>query len=273
VKPLRSTSTGLRYLSPRPLRAITLPVLLALAACSANGDFDRIKPSLVSDDMHAWVGRDAAREAGVPVSKLPLTEEERTLRDLAYPLIEPPFDRARWYAIINEYGLSRRDGWPKYTVSGYSAALMGEHYRSATARYGKLNNDIRDDAQRVPEFFAVARTVLDLDDKRGQSFAYVSALTRAEKGNAIARMAENKLVIGWVQRSVVERSAAYCYALQRLVIATPNPMAVEVERSLTLLNARIAENQVLTGRGLVPAASLSCGAQAAAVTPVTIISK
>jgi hypothetical protein len=247
-------------------------MLLLLGACSANGDFDRLKPNLVSDDIHAWVGRDAARDAGIPVSGLPLTEEERTLRDQAYPLIEPPFERARWYAIINEYGLSHREGWPRFAVGGYSAKLMGEHYRSATARYDKLNNDIRDDVQRLPEFFATARTVLDLDDKRAQSFAYVSALTRDEKGNATARMAENKLVIRWVRHAVAERAAAYCFALQRLVIATPNPTAIEVERSLTLLNARIAENQVLAGARFTPAASLSCGSQVAA-GPTPVISK
>jgi hypothetical protein len=254
------------------MRALVTPLLLLLGACAANGDFDRVKPNLVSDDIHAWVGRDAAREAGAPVSALPLTEEERTLRDRAYPLIEPPFDRARWYAVINEYGLSRRDGWPRSTVGGYSARLMNEQYRSATARYDRLNNDIRDDVQRVPEFFAAARTVIDLDDKRAQSFAYVSGLTRAEKGNAIARMAENKLVIDWVQRAVAERSVAYCFALQRLVIATPSPMAVEVERSLTLLDTRIAENHLLAGWRAGPAA-VSCGSQVAVAEPAPFIAK
>ena len=230
------------------------PLPLLLGACAANGDFGRLKPDLASDDIHAWVGRDAAREAGVPVSKLPLTDEERTLRDLAYPLIEPPFDRDRWYAIINEYGVSHHEGWPQFRVEGYSARLMGEHYRSATARYDRLNTDIRNDVQRLPDFFATAQAVLDLDGKRRQSFAYASHMTRAEKGNATARIAENELVIDWVQRSIAQRSEAYCFALQRLVIATPNPNAVEVERSLTLLNARIAETHLLVGRRSGPAA-------------------
>ena len=251
----------MRLQAPRLARVLVLPLLLG--ACSWNGDFGRLKPDLVADDIHAWVGRDAAREAGIPVSKLPLTDEERTLRDLAYPLIEPPFDRARWYAIINEYGLSHHDGWPQFRIEGYSTRLMSEHYRSATARYDRLNTDIRNDVQRLPDFFATAYTVLDLDGKRRQSFAYVSGMTRAEKGNAVARIAENELVIGWVQRSIAERSEAYCFALQRLVIATPNPMAVEVERSLTLLNARIAESHLLAGRHFGPAI-VSCGPGAVA---------
>jgi hypothetical protein len=261
VTPFRAILSRMRLEAPRRWRVLALPLLLG--ACSFNGDFDRLKPNLVADDIHAWVGRDAAREAGVPVSKLPLTDEERTLRDLAYPLIEPPFDRDRWYAIINEYGVSHHEGWPQFRVEGYSTRLMGEHYRSATARYDRLNTDIRNDVQRLPDFFATAYTVLDLDGKRRQSFQYVSAMTRAEKGNATARIAENALVIDWVQRSIAQRSEAYCFALQRLVIATPNPNAVEVERSLTLLNARIAETHLLVGRHSGPA-TVSCGPGAVA---------
>jgi hypothetical protein len=105
-----------------------------------------------------------------------------------------------------------------------------------------------------------------------QSLAYVTAPTPAEKGNAIARIAENELVVGWVQRALVERSEAYCFALQRLVIATPAPMAVEVERSLTLLNTRIAANRLLTASQF-GAAPTGCGPQVAAGPPVAVVAK
>jgi hypothetical protein len=252
-------------MSPRLVRALALPLLLG--ACAANGDFGRLKPGLVADDIHAWVGRDAARAAGAPVSKYPLTDEERLLRDEAYPLIEAPFDRARWYAIVNEYGVSHHFGYPAFRLEEYSVKLMNGHYRSATARYSQLNTDIRNDVLRIPDFFMTAHRVLDLDRKRAESFRHVSGLTPAEAGNANARIAENQLVIGWVQRALVERSEAYCFALQRLVIATPAPMAVEVERSLTLLNTRIAENRVIaTGEFAVP--QPSCGAPVATAGPV-----
>jgi hypothetical protein len=257
-------------LSVRLARALALP--LALCACSANGDFGRLKPELVTDDIHGWVGRDAARAVGAPVSEFPLTDPERRLRDLAYPLIEPPFDRARWYAIVNEYGVSHVFGWPEFTVEGYSERLLDRHYRSATARYAQLNTDIRNDVVRIPDFFATARIVLDLDSKRTQSLGYVSAVP-GEAVNAVARNAENELVIGWVQVALVQRFEAYCFALQRLVIATPSPMAVEIEQSLTLLNTRVAENRLLAAPpfGTLPG---GCGPQVAAVVPaVPVISK
>jgi len=248
-------------MSPRLVRALALPLLLG--ACAANGDFGRLKPGLVADDIHGWVGRDAARAAAVAPSQYPLTDEERTLRDLGYPLIEPPFDRARWYSIVNEYGVSHYFGWPEFRVEEYSVKLMNGHYRSATARYSQLNTDIRNDVVRIPDFFMTARRVLDLDRKRTESYRFVAGMTPAEAGNANARVAENTLVIGWVQHSLVQRSEAYCFALQRLVIATPAPMAVEVERSLTLLNTRIAENHVVTEPRFA-VGSVACGAQVAA---------
>ena len=231
-------------MSPRLVRALALPLLLG--ACAANGDFGRLKPGLVADDIHGWVGRDAARAVGVPVSQYPLTDEERQLRDLGYPLIEPPFDRARWYAIVNEYGVSHYFGWPEFCARGIQRqadgpalplgdrALLPTQHRHPQRRRpdSGLLHDRAPSARSRPQ----ARRELPLR---------VGA-TPAEVGNANARIAENQLVIGWVQHALVERSEAYCFALQRLVIATPAPMAVEVERSLTLLNTRIAENRLIT---------------------------
>jgi hypothetical protein len=225
---------------------------LLLAAC-ANGDFGRIKPSLVHDDMHAWVGTRAARSAGIAPSNYPLTDDERQLRDLAYPLIEPPYDRQRWYSIVGEYGLTHifHCGCD-FDATAYERVLNSTWYRSATGRYARLNDDIRNDVVRVPAFFSVARRVLDMDRKREKSLAYVSGLTAEELTDAVQRVAENSLVIGWVQQSLVNRAASYRYALERLVIATPTPIAVETERSLTLLQTRIAENQILPGPALAP---------------------
>lgn len=219
-----------------------------LAGC-ANGDFGRLKQNLILDDMHAWVGASAARDAGIEPSKYPLTDDERHLRDLAYPLIEPPFERNRFYSIVNEYGVSNAfTGWPSYDRKAYGKELMFTPYRSATARYAKLNSDIRDDIVRIPIFFALARRVVDIDAKRAKSMAYVQDLNARERANAISRNAENALVVEWVQQSLLDRAEAYRYALERLVVATPAPMAVEAERSLSLLQARISESQISVGR-------------------------
>jgi hypothetical protein len=213
-----------------------------LGGCGTNGDFGRVRPSLRSDDMHAWVGAAAAENAGNPISNYRLTDEERLLRDLAYPLIEPPYERQRWLSVLNEYGVSRmwQSGWYAIDHKLYYRMLLGEAHRSPSGQYGKLNEDIRNDVVRVPDFFSVSHKVADLDDRRRQSLAFVSELTRQERDDAMARIAENALVASWVCRSLADRIRSYRYALERLVIATPSPLAVDAERSLTLLQSRIA---------------------------------
>jgi hypothetical protein len=237
---------------------ILLPIFLA--AC-ATGDFDRVKPELVADDTHAWLGIEAASRFGGQFSTFQLTDEERTLRDLAYPLIGPPFDRQRWYSIVGEYGVRRffDPAWLHFVLDGYQLRLTLTPYRSANARYNKLNEDVRDDVVRIGPFFDVARRVLDMDNKRAQSLSYVVGLAPREYNNALSRNMENALVIAWVQCSLSQRAASYQYALEHLVVSTPSPVSVEVERSVTLLQTRIAEHHVLDEPSIctaLPAGSL-----------------
>ena len=59
--------------------------LLALPGCSSLGDLGYVEQPAVADNIHAWVGQEAAARAGAPISLANLTEDERTLRDLAFP--------------------------------------------------------------------------------------------------------------------------------------------------------------------------------------------
>ena len=226
--------------------AATFVLHTFVSGCALNGDFDRVRPGLVSDDMHKWVGKDAARAQGIAPSTYPLTDDERMLRDLAYPLIEPPYERNRWFSVLNEYGLNRSSTPEMDTmnVNAYAENLTGTAYRSATARYMKVNDDIQSDITRMDAFFMLARRVIDIDDKRKKSLAYVNSLPEGE-GDARSRIAENALVIAWVQRSLTQRAAAYRVALERLVIQTPTPMAVEVERGIAMLKQQIAASHVV----------------------------
>jgi hypothetical protein len=226
---------------------LTLIGFVALAGCTSIGDFGRIDPELVTDGIHDWVGRDAAKHAGLPVSKNRLTEDERALRDLAFPLIEPPYERQRWEAVIYEYGIDRlirRDVWV-FDRTAYYKHLLAKWDRSPTARYNQLSDDTRDDTVRIEPFFVVARRVADIDRRRLASMKAVADLSPAERANAKARIAENGLVIAWVQHSLTERCASYRFALEHLAIAEPEREAGDVDRNLTQLQQRIASNNLV----------------------------
>lgn len=207
-----------------------------------------MRPSLVSDSTHDWVGNEAVGSVGLPASQYPLIDEERLLRSQGYPLISPPYDRNRWFAVLAERGLIRTvpdEG--VWLEAEYLRRLNAPPYRSPASRYARLIDDIRNDGVRIDAFFATAHRVADLDEKRGKSLNYVSGLTPSEHANAVNRINENGLVIEWVCRSVTSRAIAYRYALERLVISVPSPRAVEAERALTLLQmkASVCEGPLL----------------------------
>ena len=148
----------------------------------ANADFGRVRASIWTDGIHAWVGRDAARRAGAPISSFYLTEDEILLRDLAYQLIEPPYDRQRWYSVLGEWGMTHyfKPEWYHCDPTAYAAQMMSSYVRSEATRYYRLNDDIRNDVVRIEPFVAVARRVLDMDSKREKSLAYIPVLSGPE---------------------------------------------------------------------------------------------
>jgi hypothetical protein len=233
--------------------AALICAVVALAGC-ANGDFGRVKSGLVNDEVHSWVGTTAALGNGAPISSFPLTDDERALRDLAYPLIEPPYDRQRWFSFLNEYGMARifRHNWSLYDPQTYTRVLMSQQLRSEAARYARLGDDIRNDRTRVPPFFLLATRVLDMDRRREASLGAVSYLTPAEELNAIARNAENALVISWVQWSLMARTLSYRIALERLAIGEPMAAATDIDRSIGALQSLIAHYRVLPGPDFAP---------------------
>jgi hypothetical protein len=193
--------------------------------------------------MHAWVGREAPARQGKAPSQFPLTDAERQLRDLAYPLIEPPYDRQRWYSVLSEYGIAGGSNLPDPDRSAYAEQLLSVPVRSHTARYAKLTEDIRNDVARIDPFFAVARYVVDIDRKREQGLKRFALSNMDSRKDARARVAENIAVIKWVRKSLRARATSYQRALERLVVEAPSPMASEAERSLTLMQTRMAAHR------------------------------
>src|SRR5260370_26593880 len=148
-------------------RSQALTLLLAsvtLGACS-GGDFGRTRQDFVSDDMHRWLGTEATSSVGLRPSQFQLTDNERQLRDLAYPLIEPPHSRPAWKSVFGDYKPLAAP-WrpaPVFDRTAYGRALIDEPHRSHSSRYAHLMEDVRDDITPLEPFFADAIKGLDLD--------------------------------------------------------------------------------------------------------------
>ena len=239
-------ATRLKRSARRGASFLSLGILLFTSACT-NTDFGQVRPSLVRDDIHDWVGPAAT---GSAPSVFQPTDDERQLRDLAYPLVEPPYDRQRWYSVLSEYGFNDEIG-RSFDRTAYAANLMSSRYRSASTRYSQLIDDIRNDVTRLPAFFEAAARVLDIDAKRRKAMGHIREMSPFERENAGKRMAENAAIVGTVRGSLDRRVASYQFALERLVIVTPSPQAVEAERLLGQLKGKMAfyRKWAPTGRG------------------------
>ena len=111
---------------------------------------------LPNDDMHRWIGLEATSSVALHPSQFQLTDNERQLRDLAYPLIEPPHSRPAWKSVFGDYqplpspwrqnaGVRPHRLWPE---------LIDEPHRSHSSRYSQLIDDVRDDITRFEPFYA-----------------------------------------------------------------------------------------------------------------------
>jgi hypothetical protein len=216
--------------------------LSSLGACgTATGDFGEVRPTLVSD-IHAWTTPYTGSVKPTLASTFELTDDERQLRDLSRPLVAPPYTSQPWYSVLTEIGLVKPHRQVE-TRATYATRLLASRYHSPSARYAQLMDDVRNDTTRLPEFFETAGRVLDMDAKRQKSLDFVSALSPAERNNAELRISENASIVASVREKLLQRESSYRYALERLVVGTPSPQAVQVERAIDRLQAQIAHYQ------------------------------
>jgi hypothetical protein len=234
----------------RPGRRSSATLVLLLAACAlggcSGGDFGRTRQDFLNDDMHRWIGGEVTGSLGLKASQFQLTDNERQLRDLAYPLIEPPHSRPAWRSVFGEYS-ALPSPWRQQVAfdrTAYGRSLIDEPHRSHTSRYSQLIDDVRDDITRFELFYASAVRVIDLDRKRDAAMAHISGLSPRERADAVARMQENSLIVQWVQQCLERRVSSYRWGLERLVLQAPDNMAADADRLIGELAAQTANPPV-----------------------------
>jgi hypothetical protein len=236
--------TRRQALTSSPALALLL-ISATLGGCS-GGDFGRTRQDFRNDDMHRWIGGEVTSSVGLRASQFQLTDNERLLRDLAYPLIEPPHSRPAWKSVFGDYK-PLPSPWRQEVVfdrTAYGRTLIDEPHRSHSSRYAQLMEDVRDDITRFEPFFANAVRVIDLDKKRNASLSHISELSPRERADAVARMQENSLIVQWVQQCLERRISSYRWALERLVIQAPDNMAADADRLIGELAAQTANPPV-----------------------------
>ncbi len=224
--------------------ALAVLILCApLTAGCAVGDFGR------APGYAPLNARPSALQLVFGPAGVQLTDDEKQLRRIADTIVAPAPSIAPWVRLGPDPFL----GTP-VDQSLYARSILTGPFRSATARYERLINDVRNDMTQLDQFLPVARRVADLDQKREQSLRYVTGLGEAEFAAAQARVDDNILVLTRVVECLRKRAAVYRLTLERLVILLPSPMATEAERVWQELDRRIAAIQVVGPRPVAVAA-------------------
>ena len=221
--------------APRMIAAaMALALALPLAACVEQGDFGRPRPSVWNQTIYPLVGGYTASARGEPASGFAFTDEERELRDRAFRFIMPAHERAFFERQLAELARTRvvPRSWMIEDDAVYRRALRSDDMASPAHRYRRLSEDISADRTLLAAITVTAKRVLAGDQVRDKTMRLVPDLAPADRADAMARMAENCLLIRWIGESVDIRRVQYRHALERLVIETPQGQAIEAERAL-----------------------------------------
>ncbi|MFM9973448.1 MAG: hypothetical protein ACKVON_02605 [Beijerinckiaceae bacterium] len=197
------------------------------------------------------------------MSLYPFTDDEIELRDRAWRFLMPAHEKANLQMKLAELSYTRV--LPPIPHSGrnhYHLLVMAEDYRSVSSRYQKIGSDIEADRLLMVPFSQSAARVCAADRVRIQSLNEVRQLTPAQREQAAARVAENRMLVDWVRRDMREKAAAYRYALEHVTIEAPMREAIRAEQALIALESAqqtldysdgCGENQLaLPGRSHVP---------------------
>jgi hypothetical protein len=222
--------------------AIALTCAAGLAGCApATGDFGRARPSEWNDNVLPKVGSWAAKRRGEPVSRFPLTDDERELRARGWALIMPAYSLSSFDAKLVELRRARVIPADRATTKRetYAQRILSQPYTSSSTRYRRLIDDVNEDRGRLPGFFAVSARVHDADRIREASLSYIRSQPQDEREHALMRVTENQMVIWWVNDALTNRVESYRYALERLLVETPDSEAVFAERAIMALEADV----------------------------------
>jgi hypothetical protein len=213
---------------------------LLLSACSSyqTGDFGRRADNVVTNSILPSAGLMAAWWRGEPVSLYPFTDDEIELRDRAWRFLMPSHEKANLQMKLAELSYTRV--LPPIPHSGrnhYHLLVMAEDYRSVSSRYQKINSDIEADRLLMVPFSQAAARVCTADRARVQSLNQVRDLNPTQREQAVARVAENRMLVDWVRRDMRGKAVAYRYAVEHVTIEAPMREAIHAEQALIALES------------------------------------
>ncbi|MDC9823746.1 hypothetical protein PRN20_08375 [Devosia sp. ZB163] len=199
------------------------------------GDFGRVKPGVLNDQIIPELDRWGRRAAGQPVSGFNVTDQEREMHDRVYRFLiarhvkDWAFDYEQVVMVASLF--SKRAGRDDL----YYRWLSREPYASSRVRFNTMADDAGADLLTLPTTFKSICAVIEVDRQRAVAAAELRDLEAEMVTEMRTRRAENDLYIARFVRALRYRYDSYGYALDHFLVETPHTEAVRVDERLSAM--------------------------------------
>lgn len=214
--------------------ALALVALLATPlAAHELGDFGRVKPGVLNDDIIPKADRFGRWITGQPVSDFNITDQEREMHDRVYRFLiarhvkDWAFDYEQVVMVASLF--SRRPSRDDL----YYMWLTREPYASSRVRYNTITDDVGADVLTLPSTFTSICAVIEVDRQRAVAASQLDDIEPEMIAQMETRKAENDLHIARFVRALRYRYDSYAYALDHFLVETPHMEAVRVDAALS----------------------------------------
>ncbi len=212
-----------RWRLPLALALAILALLAQPGAARQLGDFGRVKPGFVNDELFPAIESGLKRDPGRAGLELQLDRPGN--RDARSRLALPRRPAGQ------RLDLRRAEAAAATAppVERYYRWLKHERYASSRVRYNTLAADVGADLATVDGVFRSICAVREVDRQRGVAAAGLEGLEAEVLAEQRVRAAENEVHIGRFVAALGYRYAAYSYALDHLLVETPHEEAVAAD--------------------------------------------
>lgn len=213
-------------------RIICMSAILLVAACARPvADFGRQPDSVLSRQVLPGLERVIQP---IKDSDLLLADQEDEMRRRFVRFFESPLMRD-WENRFEKRLISGRIEEARYDeneLARYYTGLRNQNFASSSVRYLAVARDIESDIMTIPNAFKSVCAVLELDRRRKIALAGVGG-DEALAVSVERRVLWNKYRIAQFAVAISFRYDSYTYALERLLVETPDVSARRTDQQLS----------------------------------------
>ena len=205
------------------------------ASAQQLGDFGRMAPGVVNDELVPLLEPNRKGMNGRPVDGFNLTDEEVEMRDRVWRFLVAPHAKDWAWPYTAEIRPVRAGGGTPKQVAKYYRWLTGERYASSRVRYNTMAAHVGADNGTLAATFRSICAVIEVDRQRGVAVAEIDSLEPAMLAGVDKRDRLNGAFISRFVLALNFRYQSYQYALDHFLVETPHRVAVKVDTALTEL--------------------------------------